>query len=121
MWLKIMSLVNNFNFEMQDAQGGRPHAKQRSSRRKLSSNFENLEGSFSASHIEANEESNKLINCGTTFIWKHFVEEDWKKSIWVEREIKKAVDAEEIAVEIGLEILDLLISETTSEISSNFN
>lgn len=120
-----MSLINNFNFEMQDTQGARPHAKQGSSRRKLSSNFENLEGSFSSSHFQANEESNKLINCGTTIcnqiVWKHFVDGDWKNSIWDEREIKKPVHAEEIAVEIGMEILDLLISETTSEICSNFN
>ncbi|KAF3336979.1 DUF761-associated sequence motif [Carex littledalei] len=108
-----------------DAQGAGQHAKQGSSRRKLSSNFENLEGSFSDSHFEANEESNKLISCGTTIcnqiVWKHFVDEDLKNSIWVEREIKKPVHAEEIAVEIGMEILDLLISETTSEICSNFN
>lgn len=111
---------------MQDQQGARPQAKQPSSRRKLSSNFESLEGegSFSPSNFQANEENNKSTNCGITLrdqiILKRFVEEDLKNSIWVEREIKKPVHAEEVATEIGLSILDHLLSETTSEICSNF-
>jgi hypothetical protein len=109
---------------MQDAEGGRSsQGKHRSSRRKHSSNFENLEGSFSPSNFQPNDECNKLKKWGITFCdqtdFKHFVEEDLKNSTWVEKEIKKPMHAEEISVEIGLAILNELLSET-SEICSNF-
>jgi hypothetical protein len=83
-----------------------------------------LEGSFSPNNFQANDEGNKSNKCGITFrdqtFLKHFVEEDLKNSIWVEKEIKKSMHAEEISTEIGLAILDQLLSETTSEICSNF-
>ncbi|KAJ3688122.1 hypothetical protein LUZ61_017286 [Rhynchospora tenuis] len=104
--------------------GAIPHAKNQSSRRKLSSNFENLEGSFSSRNCQANEVSNFQTCCRTTScdstIVKYYVEEDLKNSVWVEREIMKPAYAEEIAIEIGIKILDLLLSEATDEICSNF-
>ncbi|KAJ1695571.1 hypothetical protein LUZ63_012269 [Rhynchospora breviuscula] len=105
--------------------GATPQAKKQSSRRKLSSNFENLEGSFSSSNFQVKEVSNLQTNCRITScdstVVKYYVEEDLKNSVWVEREIMKAVHAEEIAIEIGMKILDLLLSEATAEICSNFN
>ncbi|KAJ4779359.1 Ribonuclease H [Rhynchospora pubera] len=105
--------------------GATPQAKKQSSRRKLSSNFENLEGSFSFSNFQVKEVSNlqtncRISSCDSTVV-KYYVEEDLKNSVWVEREIMKPVHAEEIAIEIGIKILDLLLSEATAEICSNFN
>ncbi|KAJ4772722.1 Ribonuclease H [Rhynchospora pubera] len=105
--------------------GATPQAKKQSSRRKLSSNFENLEGSFSFSNFQVKEVSNlqtncRIASCDSTVV-KYYVEEDLKNSVWVEREIMKPVHAEEIAIEIGIKILDLLLSEATAEICSNFN
>ncbi|KAJ4786408.1 Ribonuclease H [Rhynchospora pubera] len=105
--------------------GATPQAKKQSSRKKLSSNFENLEGSFSSSNFQIKEVSNLQTNCRITScdstVVKYYVEEDLKNSVWVEREIMKPVHAEEIAIEIGIKILDLLLSEATAEICSNFN
>ncbi|KAJ3676356.1 hypothetical protein LUZ60_003768 [Juncus effusus] len=99
--------------------------KQQSSRRKLSSNFEDITN-FEPFSID--KQINKSIKPEMKFrdaskfcghICK-IVEKDLKESIWTEKEMRSSIYGEEISAEIGLEILDQLILEATYEFCCNF-
>ncbi|KAG1339090.1 putative transcriptional regulator ATRX [Cocos nucifera] len=111
---------------------------QQSSRRKLSSNFENVsclspsigfatvskDGGMRSFDKESKRSRQPVQHCPDfSDAWGNIcrrAEEDLKKSAWISKEMWTPEGVEDIAADLGLEIFDLLLCEVVCEFS-NYN
>lgn len=111
--------------------------KQQSSRKKLSSNFENAnglspniglvtfsrDGGMSSLDKECKIPRKPERPCSNLLdIWGNIcglAEEDLKNSAWISKEMRRSEGVANIAADLGLEILDLLLCEAACEFSNS--
>ncbi|RWW43757.1 hypothetical protein BHE74_00050559 [Ensete ventricosum] len=102
--------------------------RQQSPRRRLSSKFENLNSTSPCSHTETisgimrSSRAEQAVRRDWSHIWERIctlTEEDLKSSsTWPSGDVWRSEEVGEIAAAVALEMLDVVVMETASEISS---
>ncbi|CAL9187825.1 unnamed protein product, partial [Musa hybrid cultivar] len=101
--------------------------RQQSPRRRLSSKFENLNSTSPCSQTETisgitkSSRTEQVVRRDWSHIWEKIctlTEEDLKSTTWPSGDVWRSEEVGEIAAAVALEMLDVVVMETASELSS---